>query len=172
MYTFDEIVGIIRQRQDVQSPLLERMLEVKERYNGDYVIPLPSMENEPVLPPLTPALIAENIDAVAQRASSVMPFIGCPAIDQSKERGVRSREYADIRRRALAATWYSSKYKWKEHFDDKCQEEPRLECEYKCTKTFKDNYQGRLAKKKHQEDCNGKFIGREKGVRKKKKILS
>ena len=39
MYTFDEIVGIIRQRQDVQSPLLERMLEVKERYNGDYVIP-------------------------------------------------------------------------------------------------------------------------------------
>ena len=69
MYTFDEIVGIIRQRQDVQSPLLERMLEVKERYNGDYVIPLPSMENEPVLPPLTPALIAENIDAVAQRAS-------------------------------------------------------------------------------------------------------
>ena len=113
MYTFDEIVGIIRQRQDVQSPLLERMLEVKERYNGDYVIPLPSMENEPVLPPLTPALIAENIDAVAQRASSVMPFIGCPAIDQSKERGVRSREYADIRRRALAATWYSSKYKLK-----------------------------------------------------------
>jgi len=84
MYTFDEIVGIIRQRQDIQSPLLERMLDVKERYNGDYVIPLPSMENEPVLPPLTPALIAENIDAVAQRASSVMPFIGCPAIDQSK----------------------------------------------------------------------------------------
>jgi hypothetical protein len=113
MYTFDEIVGIIRQRQDIQSPLLERMLQVKERYNGEYVIPLPSMENEPVLPPLTPALIAENIDAVAQRASSVMPFIGCPAIDQSKERGVRSREYADIRRRALAATWYSSKYKLK-----------------------------------------------------------
>tara|TARA_B100000929_G_scaffold267536_1_gene235827 strand:+ start:147 stop:1964 length:1818 start_codon:yes stop_codon:yes gene_type:complete len=113
MYTFDEIVGIIRQRQDIQSPLLERMLDVKERYNGEYVIPLPSMENEPVLPPLTPALIAENIDAVAQRASSVMPFIGCPAIDQSKERGVRSREYADIRRRALAATWYSSKYKLK-----------------------------------------------------------
>ena len=113
MYTFDEIVGIIRQRQDSQGPLLERMLQVKERYNGEYVIPLPSMENEPVLPPLTPALIAENIDAIAQRASSVMPFIGCPAIDQSKERGVRSREYADIRRRALAATWYSSKYKLK-----------------------------------------------------------
>ena len=31
MYTFDEIVGIIRQRQDAQSPLLERMLEVKEK---------------------------------------------------------------------------------------------------------------------------------------------
>tara|TARA_Y100001949_G_C15985702_1_gene330469 strand:- start:1097 stop:2932 length:1836 start_codon:yes stop_codon:yes gene_type:complete len=113
MYTFDEIVAIVRQRQDAQTPLLKRMLEVKERYNGEYVIPLPSLENEPVLPPLTPALIAENIDAVAQRAASVMPFIGCPAIDASKERGVRSREYADIRRRALAGTWYKSKYKVK-----------------------------------------------------------
>jgi hypothetical protein len=113
MYTFDEIVGIVRMRQDNQSPLLERMLQVKDRYNGDYVIPLPSMDNEPVLPPLTPALIAENIDAVAQRAASVVPFIGCPAVDESKERGIRSREYADIRRRALAATWYQSKYKVK-----------------------------------------------------------
>ncbi len=113
MYTFDEIVGIVRLRQDAQSPLLERMLQVQERYNGDYVIPLPSMDNEPVLPPLTPALIAENVDAVAQRAASVVPFIGCPAIDESKERGIRSREYADIRRRALAATWYQSKYKVK-----------------------------------------------------------
>ena len=113
MYTFDEIVGIVKQRQQNGSVLLERMLEVKERYNGDYVIPIPSMEGEPVLPPLTPALISENIDAVAQRAASVMPFIGCPAVDGSKERGVRSREYADIRRKALAATWYQSKYKVK-----------------------------------------------------------
>ena len=113
MYTFEEIVGIVKIRQQNASPLLARMLEVKERYNGDYVIPLPSMENEPVLPPLTPALISENIDAVAQRAASVMPFIGCPAVDGSKERGVRSREYADIRRRALASTWYQSKYKIK-----------------------------------------------------------
>ncbi len=90
MYTFEEIVGIVKIRQQNASPLLARMLEVKERYNGDYVIPLPSMENEPVLPPLTPALISENIDAVAQRAASVMPFIGCPAVDGSKERGVRS----------------------------------------------------------------------------------
>ena len=53
MYTFEEIVGIIRQRQEAQSPLLERMLDIKERYNGDYVIPLPSMDEEPILPPLT-----------------------------------------------------------------------------------------------------------------------
>ena len=113
MYTFDEIVGIVKHRQETQSPLLQKMLDVRDRYNGDYVIPIPSMDDEPVLPPLTPALISENIDAVAQRAASVMPFIGCPAIDGSKERGVRSREYADIRRRALAATWYQSRYKIK-----------------------------------------------------------
>ena len=112
-YTFAEIASIIRHRQDAQSPLLQRMLEVKDRYNGDYVIPIPSMDEEPVLPPLTPALISENIDAVAQRAASVVPFIGCPAIDPGKERGMRSREYADIRKRALAATWYKNKYKVK-----------------------------------------------------------
>ena len=113
MYTFEEIVGIIQQRQELQSPLMARMLEIKERYNGDYVIPLPSMEEAPVLPPLTPALISENIDAVAQRAASVTPFIGCPAVDPAKERGRRSRQYADIRKRALAATWYQNRFKVK-----------------------------------------------------------
>lgn len=113
MYTFEEIVAIIRQRQEAQSPLLARMMEIKERYNGDYVIPLPSMDEEPVLPPLTPALISENIDAIAQRAASVTPYIGCPAVDPGKERGRNSRQYADIRKRALTACWYRNKYKIK-----------------------------------------------------------
>ncbi|MEO1842305.1 MAG: hypothetical protein ABGY21_12485, partial [Pseudomonadota bacterium] len=111
--TFEEIVGIVRQRQAGQSDLLDRMQEIKDRYNGDYVIPLPSMDDEPILPPLTPALISENIDAIAQRAASVTPYIGCPAVDPGKERGKRSRQYADIRRRALASTWYQNKYKLK-----------------------------------------------------------
>jgi hypothetical protein len=38
MYTFDEIVAIIRLRQEQQSPLLKRMMEIRERYNGDYVM--------------------------------------------------------------------------------------------------------------------------------------
>ena len=111
--TFEEIVGIVRQRQAGQSDLLDRMQEIKDRYNGDYVIPLPSMDDEPILPPLTPALISENIAAIAQRAASVTPYIGCPAVDPGKERGKRSRQYADIRRRALASTWYQNKYKIK-----------------------------------------------------------
>jgi hypothetical protein len=113
MYTFDEIVAIIRLRQEQQSPLLKRMMEIKERYNGDYVIPLPSMDDEPVLPPLTPALISENIDAIAQRAASVTPYIGCPALDPGKERGRGSRQYADIRKRVLTSCWYRNKYKVK-----------------------------------------------------------
>ena len=63
-YTFDEIVGIIRQRENAQTPVLKKMVEVKERYNGDYVIPLPTLDEEPILPPLTPALISENIDPI------------------------------------------------------------------------------------------------------------
>ncbi len=112
-YTFDEIVGIIRQRENAQTPVLKKMIEVKDRYNGDYVIPLPTLDEEPILPPLTPSLISENIDAIAQRAASVSPFIGCPALDGFKERGVRSREYGDIRRRALKATWADQNMKLK-----------------------------------------------------------
>ena len=52
-YSFEEIVGIVRQRQDIQSPLLSKMIDIKDRYNGDYVIPLPSMDEEPVLPPVS-----------------------------------------------------------------------------------------------------------------------
>ena len=38
MYTFEEIVAIVKQRQQNGSALLQRMLDVKERYNGEYVI--------------------------------------------------------------------------------------------------------------------------------------
>ena len=69
-YTFEEIVGIVRMRQSSQSDLLDRMNEIKDRYNGDYVIPLPSMDDEPILPPLTPALISENIDAPNKEVDS------------------------------------------------------------------------------------------------------
>ena len=111
MITWDEIVATVRNRQMNNGDLLEKMIEVRRRYNADWVIPYVSEIDNEVLPPTTPALIAEAIDFVGMRAASVMPYMNSPAIDHSKEIGVRSREYAAIRRKILGATHHNSKTK-------------------------------------------------------------
>lgn len=110
MRSFDEIVQIVLDMQRLQGPTLQSMKDVLDRYDGDWVLPMPSMESEPALPPLTPALIAEAVDQMAMRAASVRPTVTCAAIDPSKDRGRRSRAYATKRRRILAATYSASKW--------------------------------------------------------------
>lgn len=110
MREWDDIVRIIQQRQQDRSPLVGKMMEVQARYNGDWVIPLPDMEGEPTLPPVTPFLIAGAIDHSADRATSVKPDFEFPAIDPAKDTGKRSMAYADVRRRAFAATLYESNF--------------------------------------------------------------
>lgn len=111
MITWDEIVSTVRNRQMNNGELLEKMVEVRRRYNADWVLPYVSEIDSEVLPPTTPALIAEAIDFVGMRAASVMPYMNSPAIDPSKEVGVRSREYGAIRRKILGATHHQSKTK-------------------------------------------------------------
>lgn len=108
-FTFDQICAIIRHRQDAQSPLLAEMRKVQARYHADYVIPLPDVDEQPDLPPLTPALVAQAIDQPALTAAQVQPRIYCPPIDGVKPTGVRSREYARKREHACRATWHASK---------------------------------------------------------------
>lgn len=103
---FETIVSIIRNREAANSPLLRAMIEVQQRYNGEYVIPWLTEEDAPELPPLTPAIITNSIDNYGMRAGSLLPDIDSPALNAAKETGVRSREYARIRRKILEATWY------------------------------------------------------------------
>ena len=111
MITWDDVVSIVRNRQMNNGELLEKMIEVRRRYNSDWVIPYVSEHDDAVLPPTTPALIAEAIDFLGMRAASVMPYMNSPAIDSTKEVGVRSREYGAIRRKILGATHHQSKTK-------------------------------------------------------------
>ena len=111
MITWDDIVAIVRNRQMNNGDLLEKMIEVRRRYNADWVVPYVSEMDNEVLPPTTPALIAEAIDFLGMRAASVMPYMNSPAIDPTKEVGVRSREYGAIRRKILGATHHQSKTK-------------------------------------------------------------
>lgn len=99
---FAEIRQIMEGRRAAQAPVIAKMIEVRNRYNGDYVMPLPMLKNEPVLPPYIPLILQETVDAVAQRAASVMPATFCPSRGNSE----RAREYASKRRRAIGATWY------------------------------------------------------------------
>lgn len=110
MRTFDEIVQIVLDMQRLQGPTILAMKDVLDRYDGDWVLPIPSMDNEPALPPLTPMLVGEAVDQMAMRAASVRPTVTCAAVDPSKDTGRRSRAYATKRRKILAATYSASKW--------------------------------------------------------------
>ncbi len=110
MRSFDEIIQIVLDMQRLQGPTIQSMKDVLDRYDGDWVLPMPSMDDEPALPPLTPMLIGEAVDQMAMRAASVRPSVTCAAIDPSKDTGRRSRAYATKRRRILAATYHQSKW--------------------------------------------------------------
>lgn len=111
MRTFDEIVQLVLSMQREQGPVILAMRGILDRYDGDYILPVPEVPNEPNMPPLTPALIGEAVDNMAMRAASVQPIITCPAINPIKDTGVRSRAYATTRRKVLAATYHHSKWK-------------------------------------------------------------
>lgn len=110
MYTFDAIRDAVLMMQAEQGPLLRRMQEILIRYDGDWVIPMPELANEPKIPQLTPALVGEAIDQIAMRAASVQPLVFSPPIDPRKERGTRSREYSTTRGQIITATLEKSRW--------------------------------------------------------------
>ena len=107
---FDHIRQFVLDAQQDQGPVMALMREVLIRYEGDYVIPMPHLENEPTLPSMTPALIGEAVDSIAMRAASVSPSMICPPLDLSKLRGRRSRQYGLTRERILAGTYTKSRW--------------------------------------------------------------
>lgn len=95
-------------RQANRSPLFSAMQDVLDRYNGDWVQPVPSTEGEPLMPPLTPAIIANGTDNLAVQASSVLESIWAPAVKPNLLTGKHSLGYANTRRAAWQATWYDN----------------------------------------------------------------
>jgi hypothetical protein len=108
--SWEEITQLTYDMMNDRSLVLTRMREVQQRYEGDYLIPVPDVDKEPYMPQITPALIGEAVDKTAQRACSVQPMLTCPAINPALDEGRRSLGYADVRRRAIRATYYQSKW--------------------------------------------------------------
>jgi nucleotide-binding universal stress UspA family protein len=106
--TWEEIQTTMVARRSHDAPHIRRMITTRDHNNGDLVITLPEVRGQPEVRLLIPQLVHEVIEGTAMRAAGQHPTIHVPAIDPAKEDGVRSREYAAIRRRALYARWFEN----------------------------------------------------------------
>lgn len=102
---FAQVVATVQRRRDLDHRRITDMIDVRDRYNGDWVMPLPEIDDQEDLPAPVPYMIAEAIDQNAMRAASVMPAIEVPAVTANGRTRETARGYARIRRRALYANW-------------------------------------------------------------------
>lgn len=106
--TIQEIGEEMSRRRTAQSPLLDRMLTVRDRYNADAVLPVLDTDDDVPAMALTPLLIADAVDHPAMYAAQVPPNITVPALEPGKMNGVRSMDFAARRRKALYYSWDES----------------------------------------------------------------
>ena len=104
--TWDQIFNAVQIRRSADAPLIVSMLDIRDRYNLDFHVPLRTAEGEPELPPLAPQIIHDGIEHTSLRAAGPQPTITVPALEYTQETGKKSREYADLRRKALYACWH------------------------------------------------------------------
>jgi hypothetical protein len=102
---FDQIVALMRQRRSQDSILFSQGIEVRDRYNGDVVIPLTDVKGSPVLDIPAPRLIAQAIDGSAMQASSSRPSIVTASTSLTEANAELKRA---IRRNAMYAHWHHS----------------------------------------------------------------
>lgn len=73
MRTIEEIIDLYKQRQTHYGPLHSKMKAIQEIYNGSARIPLP--DSGGAASPATPNLLAQGVDQMAGRITSVTPAI-------------------------------------------------------------------------------------------------
>lgn len=108
MISWEDIYAQMQLRRAADSERFRRMIAVRDRANGDLVIPLPDVKGEPTIEPPSPRLILDAIDSTAMQAGSQTPSIFTASLDPTKTNGVKSAEYAAVRRNALYAEWWES----------------------------------------------------------------
>lgn len=99
--TWDEIATEMFHRRNNRGQMLDQMRQIRERYNGDWVLPELGGDTSP----LSPTIIADAIDKNGMRAASVMPDIVAPALSAAFD---TSKRRASQRRKAWLYTWEKS----------------------------------------------------------------
>lgn len=97
-----QIISIMMQRRSQDSYLIRQMIEARDRYNGDVVIPLPDVDGKPQMDPPTPNMVAGAVDGTAMRAASSKPAIMAPWLQATDD----AMAHADTRRKMLYAASY------------------------------------------------------------------
>lgn len=102
---FGMIISIMRQRRTMDDRLIKGMIAVRDRYNGDVVVPMPDVKNSPAMAPPVPNLVIEALDSLAMRANSTTPRITMPPLDWKSS---SSNDHAETRRRSMYGHWHES----------------------------------------------------------------
>ena len=89
----EEIVNLYHQRRQARSPLIQRMHDTLNHYEGSVYIPLPELDADEK--PYVANLLQQGLDQLAMRVSSVMPTVeypeGRPGIKKSQDQARRCR---------------------------------------------------------------------------------
>lgn len=104
-WEWNQAVAEMVARRNSNSAMIDKLIEVRDRYQGDAVIPWVHPDDQAAIQNLSPLIISDAIDHTAWAAMSTAPMIECPALEKIKERGVRSAEYGSKRRQALGWVW-------------------------------------------------------------------
>lgn len=102
---WEQIAAIVYGQMRGSGPLIAAMVDVRDRYNAEWV--LPGFEE---FGDLAPMVVADAIDNLGMLAAQVDPALHVPAIEPMKVRGRRSQEYASVRRKMIAATYRASAF--------------------------------------------------------------
>jgi hypothetical protein len=73
MKSVDDILALYKQRSAFYSPLHSKMRTIQSIYNGTMEVPLPDMERSDM--PSAPNLLAQGVDQMAGRITSVIPSV-------------------------------------------------------------------------------------------------
>jgi hypothetical protein len=104
----EEIISLYRQRLNFYGPLHQKMKLVQSIYNGNMQVPLPDMEENAM--PSVPNLLAQGVDQMAGRITSVIPSVNFA----SMKPGVRASDRrAQIAAKTITGWWQEDRLSMK-----------------------------------------------------------
>lgn len=108
MRDIEDLLGLYKQRKTDAGPVLAKAAEIRDIYNGDYVLPLPELDTAEKA--AVANLVQIGMDQVGMRVASVMPAIDVPPV----RLGIKASENkARIRRGAMYGWWEANRVRLK-----------------------------------------------------------